>query len=221
MSDTISGTSLIYGNNVNFTLDRYNKTKSAIQLNNGYMNVSSGVYFYGGDFTVTAWVRIKTHVNWARLIDFGNGEANDNVFVYLSYVDTDKPGFKVFQGNTSLDFGVDVASNISLILGKWQHLAITLSGTMGSIYIDGQLTRESYEGQFLRPNNVVRKINYLGKSNFKDLETNADFDSVRIYNRSLNENEIRTVMAISDSFEEKITTQSITTYQNSIVSNNL
>ncbi len=36
--------------------------------------------YFSGDFTVTAWINLKTYQSWARIFDFGNGQI-DNVFL--------------------------------------------------------------------------------------------------------------------------------------------
>ncbi len=67
--------------------DRFGIYASAMTLNSGYLTLPSGVYF-NGDFTVSAWVKpLSLSVNQAqiRLIDFANGEAQDNVFVSISH----------------------------------------------------------------------------------------------------------------------------------------
>src|ERR1041385_1589777 len=70
---------------------------SALNLNgvNGYIQATNGVWF-NGDFTVEAWVYVRTYANWSRLIDFANGPNNQNVYVALSAGFSGKPAMGVF-----------------------------------------------------------------------------------------------------------------------------
>ena len=49
-----------------------------------------GTYF-NGDFTATVSVRLFSCDNWARVIDFGNGQQNDNVVLVVSEGTSCKP----------------------------------------------------------------------------------------------------------------------------------
>ena len=49
----------------------------AANFNNGYIRATTSTYFYGGDFTICAWVQVIKHNKYHRLIDFSTG-GNDN-----------------------------------------------------------------------------------------------------------------------------------------------
>jgi hypothetical protein len=70
---------------------------SALNLNGstGYILATNNVWF-SGDFTVEAWVFVRSYNNWSRLIDFGNGPDNQNVYVALSAGTSGKPAMGVF-----------------------------------------------------------------------------------------------------------------------------
>src|SRR6266571_3635065 len=47
---------------------------SAVILNDGfyhYVRIPDGVWF-SGDFTIEAWVHVRSYNSWSRLLDFGN-----------------------------------------------------------------------------------------------------------------------------------------------------
>jgi hypothetical protein len=58
---------------------------SALNLDgvSGYAQVTNGVWF-NGNLTVEAWVYARSYNNWSRLLDFGNGTNNMNVYLALS-----------------------------------------------------------------------------------------------------------------------------------------
>ena len=183
---------MVNGQFAKLTTDRFGNTNAAIKLNDGYYEIPSGVYFYGGDFTVSAWVKITIEKSWARLIDFGNGEANNNVHIFLS--NGQGPGFQVYKNSSPSG---NVVSPVKLNVGEWQYLTVTLNGTMGSIYIDGNLAIQLQDAGLI-PNNISRTKNFIGKSNWADPNANADIDSLRIYNRCLNNEEISQLLKLND-----------------------
>jgi len=165
---------------------------SALNLNGstGYIQATNNVWF-SGDFTVEAWVFVRSYTSWARLIDFANGPNNQNVYVALSAGFTGKPAMGVFT-NT----GVPVVQATSqLPLNQWVHLAATLNGTNGTIYINGNVVGS---GTRNIPPNATRTNNYIGRSNFSnDQYANAIFDEVRIWNVARTQSQIQANMGRS------------------------
>jgi hypothetical protein len=154
---------------------------------NGYYSAPSDVYF-NGDFTITALVNVISQQDWSRILDFGNGAANNNVFISFSYYATGQPIIQVFNnGNLG---GMDNPSSTTLQFSKWTHIAGILKGNNISIYLNCTL-RNSEILTYL-PRNLVRNNNYIGKSNWPDDYANAKFRNVRIYNRALSQNELKT-----------------------------
>ena len=79
LSDVVGGANLFGGSSYSFTTDRFGTPNSAIYFNQGYLQAPPGNYFLSGNFTVTAWIYLKSIQSWSRIIDFGDGEKNDNV----------------------------------------------------------------------------------------------------------------------------------------------
>src|SRR3954468_7304932 len=125
----------------------------ALNLNgsNGYIQVTNNAWF-SGDFTVEAWVYVRSYNNNSRLLDFANGL--NKVYVALTTGTTGKPIMGVFTTT-----GPTVQSTSQLPLNQWTHLAATLNGTTGTIYINGNVVGS---GTLNIPPNVVRTNNYLG-----------------------------------------------------------
>src|SRR5262245_42481753 len=143
---------------------------SAVNLDgvSGYAQVTNGVWF-SGDFTVEGWVLVRSYNNWSRLIDFGSGPDTDNVYLTLSAGAGGFPAMGVFTNN-----GTPVLfAGSKLPLGQWTHLAATLSGTTGTIYINGV----NVGSRTLNlPPNIIRTNNYIGRSNYgQDSNANAVF----------------------------------------------
>jgi hypothetical protein len=170
-----------------YTTDRHGNAFSAIELNgtSGFVQVPAGVWF-SGSYTVSCWVRPNTITNWARLYDFGNGSANDNVLATLfesnnnrqqaeNYIATSSPGF----ARTQLP---------GLRMGQWNHYLVQYDGTVLRIYINGWLAASE---NLPNPRFITRNNCFIGRSNWSsDAFANAAFDDFMIYNRALSVNEI-------------------------------
>lgn len=186
----------VSGNNINATLaggitpmnDRFGNENGALQLNgtNGHLVLPAGTYFTGTDFTVNAWVRKVANNNWSRLFDFGNGQANQNVLLGITSGTTGRPAAEIYAANVSA--GQIVSAQV-MPNNQWQMLTYTWSNGGGQLFINGVMVAQ---GPQSTPQNVVRSINYIGRSNWNnDGYANAGFDDFRIYNRVLSPEEIR------------------------------
>ncbi len=172
------------GSSYSFTYDRFCNAYSAIYFNVGFLQVPSGVYF-SGDFTITAWIYLLAYQSHSRIIDFGNGAASDNVV------------FAMMSSSSSMYALINNATSHILIttpsliqLNTWYHVAFVFKGTVGYIYVNGNLATS---GTQYVPRNVSRSSNYIGKSNWiNNQNANATYDDLRIYAEALSATQILT-----------------------------
>lgn len=161
-------------------------TSNALSFNGtpDYLTLPSDVYF-NGDFTIECWVYPTAFTNWSRIIDFGNGAGNNNVLLGYTVGTSGKPGLHVG--------GVQMQASSAIPLNQWSHVAGTLNGTTATIYINGVAAGSS---TFPVPANVVRTLNYVGRSNWGtgDPDASAVFDDLRIWNVARTESEIQAKM---------------------------
>jgi len=158
LSDVIGGANLFGGGNYSFVPDRFGTPNSAIYFNSGFLQVPDGVYF-SGDFTFTGWIYLKSYQSWSRLFDFGNGPANDNVFLSMFKTTSQLHGCSFNRSNLS-----NFVTSPIINLNKWYFVAFVLSGTKGNIYVDGN---QVANGTLYVPNNIIRISNFIGKSNWQ------------------------------------------------------
>ncbi len=163
-----------------------NGSLNALSLdgNDDYVQMNPNVYF-NGDFTIECWVYAKSFSNWARIIDFGNGAASNNVLLAYTEGTSGKPALYIE--------GTQFSANQTIPLNTWTHIAATLNGTTGTIFINGNA---SGTHTFTTPPvNIIRNNCYIGKSNWGgDPNSDAIFDELRIWNTAKTAIEIQNSM---------------------------
>jgi len=189
LSDVVGEANLFGGSSYSFTYDRFCSPNSAIYFNKGYLQVPNGVYF-SGDFTVTAWIYLKSYQYWSRIIDFGNGPESDNVILAMHEATSQ------ISELTLIDSSYSQIKSLSIInLNEWYFISYVLSGTTGYIYVNGS---QVATGTLNLPKNISRTRNYIGKSNW-DTDFNADaiYDEFKIYKGALSSSDIMNEYQIS------------------------
>jgi hypothetical protein len=116
------------------------KHNTALQLNGNGAYVSLPTGFISGlnDFTIAAWVYWTGSKQWQRIFDFGN--------------DTGRYMFLSPQGGGTVRFAITgsgggngeqrINGTAALPRLQWVHVAVTLSGTTGTLYVS---RRSNYE----------------------------------------------------------------------------
>jgi hypothetical protein len=164
-------------------------TGQALKLDgtaNAYASLPTGFISTLTDFTVSTWVKMDALANWMRVFDFGNGTNN-----YLFFtVQAGKAGlirYAIKSGGTEQT----VNYNYTFPLNTWTHVAITQSGKLCSLYINGALVATN-SNITINPAAIgSTSLNYIGKSQYaSDAMLKGSVDELRIYNRALTAAEI-------------------------------
>jgi hypothetical protein len=181
LSDIVGGANLYGGVNYSFTYDRFCSADSAIYFNSGYLQVPAGFYF-SGDFTFTAWIYLKSYQYFSRIFDFDNGKSN-NVLLGMAGINSQMCGI-IFNGTSH-----KTIQTLSIMnLNEWYFISFVLSGTTGFIYVNGS---QAITGTLNVPNKILRKSNYIGKSNLAtDSNADAIYDELKLYQGALSSNDI-------------------------------
>ncbi|NUU76728.1 family 43 glycosylhydrolase [Paenibacillus xylanilyticus] len=137
------------------------------------------------DFTFSAWVNWDGGGAWQRIFDFGNGLTR-HMFLTPS------------QHNGALQFTIhDQGRDQSLIAAEalptkqWVHVAVTLQGDTGTLYVNGKSVASSSEITF-NPNDLNVTDAYLGKSRYAaDPFYQGKMDNVKLYDKALSAKEIQ------------------------------
>jgi hypothetical protein len=227
-----NGTSSFPGNSTTWSDQSGNSNNATLQGTPTWSTNLGGSFAMDGTdhFTLPAGfsdfrsgITISIHANfgsnsntrvWERLLDFGNGSANNN-FLFTRVGDTNDFGFEIYDGVTSR--GICRWTN-GILENTWATYAVTLDGTTCTLYRDGSwghITAYAY-----LPSLISRSNNYIGRSNWgADAYFDTGIADVAIYNRALSGTEIATVSTIQkDSTAPTVTGPSSNTGTTSSIS---
>ncbi|MGC4031163.1 MAG: hypothetical protein QM754_05370 [Tepidisphaeraceae bacterium] len=129
------------------------------------------------DFTISAWVKETSHVNWARLFDFGTGSTK---YMFLTpYNGSGVVAFAISTGGGSGE--QQLTSTTTLTTGTWNFIAVTLSGTTATLYVNGVAVATN-SGMTLNPSSLgLTTQNWLGRSQYGDPNLRGSIDDFRVY----------------------------------------
>jgi fibronectin type 3 domain-containing protein/regulation of enolase protein 1 (concanavalin A-like superfamily) len=162
---------------------------NALSLNgtNQYASLPAGVVSNLHDFTVAAWVYWNGGNNWQRVFDFGRG-TSVNMFFTPKNGTNGNPRFAITTSGGAGEQRIDAPS--ALTTGGWHHIAVTLSGSTGTLYVDGQQVGQN-TAMTLRPSDLgATTQNWIGRSQYNDPYLNGRVDDFRIYAGALNASDI-------------------------------
>ncbi|MFD0671416.1 LamG-like jellyroll fold domain-containing protein [Cohnella sp. GCM10027633] len=168
------------------------KNGNAVTLNgtNGYVSMPSGILSGQTDVTIASWVKASSISNWTRIFDIGTGTSS---YMFLS----PQPGaaglrFAISTGGSGGE--QRISSTTAFPTGVWKHVAVTLSGSTGRLYVDGVQVGTN-TSMTLTPSSLGNTTqNWIGRSQFSgDPYFNGQIDDFRIYNRALSATEVATL----------------------------
>jgi arabinoxylan arabinofuranohydrolase len=158
-----------------------------------HARLPAGIVSTFSNFTIEAWVKLNSATNWSRIFDFGHNTA---AYMFL----TPQNG-----SNTRLRFAIttngpggeqQLTGPVALSVGPWHHVAVTLNGNVGTLYLNGAPAATN-GAMNLRPATLgTTPNNYLGRSQWPDPYFNGSLDEFRIYSVALSASEIAATYAL-------------------------
>jgi hypothetical protein len=149
---------------------------------NRYVTLPAGVA-NSDDITIATWVYwdgASTGTTWQRIFDFGTGTSQ-----YMFLTPSSGSGnlrFAITTGGGGSEQQLNYGA--ALPTAGWRHVAVTLSGNTGRMYLNGALVAIN-AAMTLNPSSFNPTLNYIGKSQFADPLFNGKVDGFYIYNYAL------------------------------------
>ncbi|OCB71589.1 Por secretion system C-terminal sorting domain-containing protein [Flavobacterium glycines] len=144
------------------------------------------------EITVAAWVYYNGGNVWQRIFDFGNG--TDQYMFLTAKSDFGKLRFAIKNGGSE-----QVLEAPQLVTSQWSHVAVTLSASGASMYVNGKLVATSNTIN-ISPLDFKPIFNYIGRSQYSDSLLNAKVDDFKVYNYALTAQEIAQLTLANDNF---------------------
>jgi hypothetical protein len=165
---------------------------NAVGLNGANPNQSvtmpSGIVSTLTDFTVATWVNLAATTTWSRVFDFGSGPTTN---MFLTVNAGTGPRFAITTAGGGNEQRINPTTAGQLPTNQWLHLAVTLAGNTGTLYVDGAPVGTN-PNITLRPSSMGNTTqNWIGKSQYADPGLNGTVDEFAIYDRALSEAEIQ------------------------------
>ncbi|MFJ6673838.1 beta-L-arabinofuranosidase domain-containing protein [Actinosynnema sp. NPDC091369] len=137
--------------------------------------------------TISAWVKPEHDTTWARVFDFGNDVSRYMFLTPRSHLN--RPRFAITPNGPGAEQVID--GTAPLPVGRWSHVAVTIEGTTGSLYVNGERVGVNPDMTH-NPATLGRLRNYwLGNSQFAADPTFAGaFDQVDLWSRALSAEEV-------------------------------
>ncbi len=154
---------------------------------NQYASLPEGIVSTLNDFTISTWVKLDTLGNWSRIFDFGTGTTACMFLATKTHLNTLR--FNITNGSEG-DQSIDASG--PLAIGSWQHVVVTLSGNVGTLYVNGIKVGEN-NNITLNPSDLGNtNLNYIGKSQYSaDSYLDGAIDDFNIYSYALSSNDIK------------------------------
>jgi alpha-L-arabinofuranosidase len=156
-----------------------------------YANLPAGILSSLSNFTLMAWVNLDSADTWSRIFDFGNSTAS---YLFLTPQIGGTIRFAVTTNGNGAEQQINCSSGLGT--GAWHQVAVTLNGSVGTLYLDGAAVGTN-RTMTLRPSSLGGTTNnFLGKSQWPDPYMNGRMDEFRIYSTALSSAEIAATMAL-------------------------
>jgi len=166
------------------------KIGNALKLcgNNEYVKLPSGLVSGLHDFTVSAWVNPSANSTWSRVFDFGTGTSD---YMFLTLNNGSNLRFAITDSGAGGEQQINAAS--TLPLNTWSLVTVTLSGTTGTLYVNGQAAGANTNMTLTPADLGVTTQNYIGKSQYNDPYLSGEVDDFNIYSTALSAAQIATL----------------------------
>ncbi|MDT0484228.1 beta-L-arabinofuranosidase domain-containing protein [Streptomyces doebereineriae] len=166
---------------------RFGTAQENVRGSYQYVDLPAAVLGGASAITLSAWVKPTHADNWARVFDFGNDTTK---YLYLAARNgSGVPRFAITANGAGGEQGLN--GTAALPLNQWSHLAVTISGTTGTLYVNGTAVATN-TSMSLNPAALgALAHHWLGRSHYSgDPVFAGAFDEFNVWSRALTAAEI-------------------------------
>ncbi|MFC7533926.1 beta-L-arabinofuranosidase domain-containing protein [Actinoplanes sp. GCM10030250] len=135
--------------------------------------------------TIAMWLHLRENRTWSRAFDFGTGTAAN---MFLTVHDGTGPRFAITTGGSGGE--QRITSTAPLPVGEWVHLAVTLTGQTGTLYVNGAVAGTNTAMTLTPAALGAPKNNWIGRSQYGDATLAGVVDDFHLFDRALTAGEI-------------------------------
>ncbi|MET8081905.1 beta-L-arabinofuranosidase domain-containing protein [Streptomyces sp. NPDC005303] len=166
---------------------RFGSAQENVRGSYQYVDLPTAVLGSASAITLSAWVKPTHADDWARVLDFGNDTTK---YLYLAARNgSGVPRFAITGSGAGGEQGLN--GTTALPLDRWSHLAVTIAGTTGVLYVNGTAVATN-TSMSLNPAALgTLAHHWLGRSHYSgDPVFAGAFDEFNIWSRALSAAEI-------------------------------
>ncbi|AFH64817.1 family 43 glycosylhydrolase [Paenibacillus caseinilyticus] len=171
------------------------KEKTAIDFDSTkkqYVQLPAGIMSSLDDFTLATWIYIDSKTgDWTRIFDFGTGVSAGKMFLTTNL-------------RYDMEGSIADATPSAPKVEQWTHVAVTKSGTVYTIYVNGKQAAVGTSTK--KPSDYGETAcNFIAKSNWTaDPYLDGKLRDFRIYSKALPQQEVAGIVTSSYSDKEAV-----------------